>query len=564
MGSLHLLALLASQQPIVDSVDPFPFNPAIKVCQVGFKPDETKMAMITQSISGDVQICKKDGTVVLKVKPQAPKEDVDSGDTIQAVDFSALKQVGDYYVEVPGLGKSAPFHIGSDVYNLPFRYAIRAFYGQRASMDVNLAPDFPQYHYKAGHTALAQYDPSSGKTGTRDVSGGWYDAGDYGRYVVNSGITTGTLLWAFEMNSAKLSKLKLNIPETGKSKLPDFLSEVKYNLDWMLKMQDTDGGCWHKATTAWFSGFVMPDQDKGQVLVIGTGKGAYKNTTATADLAAVAAIAARVYRPYDRDYANKCLVAARMAYQWTREHPKELFTDNPKGISTGGYGDSDARDERLWAAAELYRSTGETSFQNDFLNLAKEWPDLLKDAEVPGWPQVRPMAVMTYLMTPKFKSMAEGQHKLLLEFKRSANAIVRQVRSNGYRIPLKTNEYYWGSNSVVANYAMVLQVADRLDHRPETSQAALDCLHYLFGRNTFATSFVTHVGSHYALNPHHRWSAADGVREPWPGLLVGGPNADNGKKPPAKQWEDKWENYRVNEVAINWNAPLVFVLAGAL
>ncbi len=564
MGSLHLLALLTMYQQIADNVDPFPFNPAIKVCQVGFKPEEAKMAMVTQNVTGDVRICKKDGSLALTLKPGTPQSDPDSGDSIQIVDFSALKQPGEYYVDVPGLGKSATFRIGKDVFSGPFRLAIRAFYGQRASMDVNLAPDFPQYHYKAGHTALAQYDPSSGKTGARDVSGGWYDAGDYGRYVVNSGITTGTLLWAFEMNSAKLSKLKLDIPETGKSKLPDFLSELKYNLDWMLKMQDTDGGCWHKATTAGFSGFVMPDQDKATVLVIGTGKGAYKNTTATADLAAVAAIAARVYRPYDRDYANQCLIAARMAYQWTREHPKELFTDNPKGISTGGYGDNDARDERLWAAAELFRSTGERSFQDDFLNLAKEWPDLLKDTESPGWPQVRPMALMTYAMTKLSNIDKAFQGRVLSDLDRAADGIAVRVNKNGYCTPLKSTEYYWGSNSVVANYALMLQVADKINHKPQYTQAALDCLHYLFGRNTFATSFVTHVGSHYALNPHHRWSAADGVREPWPGLLVGGPNADNGKKPPAKQWEDKWENYRVNEVAINWNAPLVFVLAGAL
>lgn len=566
MSGLIALALMSMSTPqeFKDTFLTAPFQTAIKVCQVGFKPNETKIAMVTQTSSGNAVVHKANGEAVLQVPISKGVLDPDSGDTVQTVDFTSLRQPGTYYIEVPGIGKSSTFTIGKDIFAKPFRLAIRAFTGQRASTDVTLAPDFPQYHYKAGHTALAEYHASSGKTGTRDVSGGWYDAGDYGRYVVNSGISTGTLLWAFEMNSSKLAKLKLDIPETGKSKFPDFLSEAKYNLDWMLKMQDTDGGCWHKATTANFSGFIMPDQDEAPVQVVGTGKAPYKNTTATADLAAVAAIAARTFRPYDREYANKCLVAARMAYQWTREHPNELFQRNPQGISTGGYGDGDARDERLWAAAELYRSTGEMSYQNDFLKLAKEWPDTIKDSDPPGWPQVRPMALMTFAMTKLSNIDKAYQTQVISNFGKACDSLSARVSANGYRMPLKTNEYYWGSNAVVANYAMMLQVGHSIFKKPAYEQAAFDCLHYLFGRNTFAESYVTHVGSYYAMNPHHRWSVADGVRDPWPGLLVGGPNADNGKKPPAKQWEDKWENYRVNEVAINWNAPLVFVLAGAL
>lgn len=542
-----------------------PFNTAIKVCQVGFKPGERKIAMVTAQTNGDAIVWRKGSdkpALVISVSPIM--KDADSGDDIRFIDFSGLKTPGEYTIEVKGIGKSAPFRVGNDIFAKPFRMAIRAFTGQRASTDVSLAPDFPQYHYKAGHTGMAEYHASSGKSGKRDVSGGWYDAGDYGRYVVNSGITTGTLLWAFEMNSAKLAKLKLDIPETGKSKIPDYLSEVKVNLDWMMKMQDTDGGCWHKATTANFSGFIMPDQDTAPVQVVGTGKAPYKNTTATADLAAVAAIAARVYRPYDRDYANKCLDAARSAYGWLRDHPNELFQRNPQGISTGGYGDGDARDERLWAAAELFRATGEISFQDDFVALAKLWPDTLTDSTPPGWPQVRPMALMTYAMTKLSNINHEYENRVIADLGKACDSLAARISGSGYRMPLKSNEYYWGSNSVVANYALMLQVGNVVAKKPEYGQAALDCLHYLFGRNTFAQSFVTHVGVYSPLNPHHRWSVADGVREPWPGLLVGGPNADNGQKPPAKQWFDDWKNYRVNEIAINWNAPLVFALANAL
>lgn len=561
-----LLAAIAAVQPqdIPNTVRKAPFDVAIKVDQVGYKTGEKKIAVLTAEGTGDAAIYPIGPKVpVLTVPVGAAVDDADSGDKIRHIDFTKLNKPGKYYVEVPGVGKSAVFQIGNDIFARPFRLAIRSFYGQRASTDVDMSPDFPQYKYKKGHAALAQYHESSGKTGNRDVSGGWYDAGDYGRYVVNSGITTGTLLWAFEMNSSKLAKLKLDIPETGKSKIPDFLSEVKYNLDWMLKMQDEDGGAWHKATTAGFAGFVMPEADTAPMLVIGTGRGAFKNTTATADLAAVAAIAARVFKPYDGAYAAKCLAAAEKGFAWAEAHPKEMF-NNPRGIATGGYGDGDARDERLWAAAELYRTTGKPEYQSAFLKLAQEWKDTLTAGEAPGWPQVRPMALMTFAMTGHKSVDKAYQKKVLDDLKTAADGIADRVAANPYLMPLRSTDYYWGSNAVVANFAMMLQVADRKFKNPRYRQAALDSLHYLLGRNTFATSFVTHVGSHYAMNPHHRWSGADGIAEPWPGLLMGGPNADNRKSPPAKQWFDDWKDYRTNEIAINWNAPLVFVLSNTL
>ena len=556
-----LLALLV----IADMTRKPEFDPAIKVCQVGYLPSETKIAVLTTRTEGFALVHPVGSDKVsAKVPIKTAVKDVDSGDEVQWIDFSSLKTPGEYVVSVPGVGTSAPFRIGNGIFSHAFRLAVRSFTGQRASTDMSLAPDFPKYKYKAGHTAPAQYDPSSGKTGTRDVSGGWYDAGDYGRYVVNSGITTGTMLWAFEMNPKKLAKIKLDIPETGKTKTPDFLSEVKVNLDWMLKMQDDDGGAWHKATTANFSGFVAPDQDKAPVLVIGTGKGQFKNTTATADLAAVAAIAARVFKAYDSAYAAKCLDSAKKGFAWAQKYPNELFTNNPKGISTGGYGDGDARDERLWAAAELFRTTGDTQYQDAFLALAKAWKDTLTDGEAPGWPQVRPMALMTFAMTANKSVDKDFQTRVIADLATAADGINKRIKQNSYLMPLKSTEYYWGSNAVVANYALMLQVANRLHKQKEYQQGALDCLHYLLGRNTFAISYVTQVGTNYAMNPHHRPSRSIGVTEPFPGLLIGGPNADNGKKPPAKQWEDNWENYRVNETAINWNAPLVFVLANVL
>ena len=532
---------------------------AVRASQVGYLPGGPKFAVLAAEPTGPVVVRRVgDGRMVLTVAVGPARPDPDSGDTVRAVDLSALRTPGEYVLDAPGLGRSFPFRVGKDAFARPFRLAVRGFTGQRASLAVSLAPDSPQFHHAAGHTAPAQYDPSSGRTGTRDVSGGWYDAGDYGRYVVNSGITTGTLLWTYEMYGPKLRKRNLNIPESG-GNIPDFLAEVKWNLDWMLKMQDEDGGAWHKATTAQFSGFVRPEEDKAPVLVIGTGKPPYKNTTATADLAAVAAIAARVYRPFDRAYADRCLAAARRAWTWAQDHPDALFTRNPPGIGTGGYGDDDARDERLWASAELFRTTGERPYADATAALASGY-HLRADA-AQGWPSVGNLGLYAY-------AFAKGGDPALVSRIRSeaieaADEIAARTADNGYRCPLTSKDYTWGSNSVVANYGMMLLLADRIHPKEAYRVAAQDSLQYLFGVNALGTSYVTGVGSRSPLHPHHRISASDGVEAPWPGLLVGGPNAE-GRTPPARQWEDKEANYRVNEIAINWNAPLVFVLAGVM
>ncbi len=532
---------------------------AVRACQVGYLPNETKFAMLAGEPSGLVTVRRaKDGKTVLTILPGPPHKDADSGDTLRPVDFSPLKAPGEYVLDAPGLGTSFPFRIGKDAFAHTFRLSVRAFTGQRASVPVSLAPDFPQYKYEAGHAAPAQYDPSSGKSGSRDVHGGWYDAGDYGRYVVNSGISTGTLLLAYEMYGPRLKGVRLDVPESG-GKIPDFLAEAKWNLDWMLRMQDEDGGAWHKATTANFSGFVMPKDDKAPVLVIGTGKAPYKNTAATADLAAVAAIAARVYRPFDRAYADRCLAAARKAWTWAQANPNALYENNPPGISTGGYGDGDATDERLWASAELFRTTGEKAYGDAFLADAPRFH--LQGDAAQGWPTVGNLGLYAYAFAKGGDPAVAG--RVRTEAAGAADAIVSRVAANGYRCPLKSTDYYWGSNAVVANYGMMLRFADRLAPKKAYRDGAQDCLHYLLGRNTFNTSYVTWVGTKWAMHPHHRPSAADGVEQPWPGWLMGGPNAE-GRTPPARQWEDDQDNYRVNEVAINWNAPLAFLLAAAL
>ncbi|HEX8325496.1 MAG TPA: glycoside hydrolase family 9 protein [Tepidisphaeraceae bacterium] len=545
----------------------------VKACQIGYLPGESKRAMLTAAGGTEAFVRRvADHTIAARPTVGGAKPDADSGDAIAVIDFSDLREPGEYYLDVPGVGASHPFRVANDAFAGPFRLVMRSFLGQRCGTAVSLAPDFPQYTYEACHLGPATFHASSGKTGEHECTGGWHDAGDYGRYIVNSGITTGTLLWAYELNGAKLRKLNLNLPESGGA-IPDVLAEIKWNIDWMLKMQDADGGVWHKATSERFCGFVMPKDDTLPVKIIGSGTAPFKTTGATADFAAVCAAAGRIYRPFDAAYADRCLEAAERAWQWLATTPDHHYRRNPQGIATGGYGDGNANDERLWAAAELFRTTGKPAYNEYFVANYTKFTPTLKSDDAPAWPNVGPMAMYTYSMADRADATAVST--IRRDALAAADGIVARMDKSGYRIPLTNTQYQWGSNGTVANYAMMLRLAHRIDPKPAYADAAQDTLHYLLGRNAFGTSFVTHAGHRWAMHPHHRPSGGDKIDQPWPGLLVGGPNSHQGRPPgattrpatpppPARVWYDHEGDYVTNENAINWSAPLVFILAEAL
>jgi endoglucanase len=335
-------------------------------------------------------------------------------------------------------------------------------------------------------------------------------------------------------------------------------------------MQDDDGGVWHKQTSERFCGFVMPEKDQFVSYVIGTGAAPFKSSCATADFAAVMAIAGRVYRPFNPAFAAKSLAAAEKAWSWLDKFPNVTFR-NPPGVATGGYGDSDCGDEHLWAAAELARTTSRESYRKYFLEHYSDYRKAIRDAQPQSWANVANLALWTYAFS------AEGDPAAVAAIRQdslaAADRIVERSGANGYRISMTSRDYIWGSNSVVANYGMQLLVANALHAKPAYVETALENLHYLLGRNTFSLSFVTQVGTNPFRHPHHRPSGADENPEPWPGLLSGGPNRSRqdpamrklpADLPPAKMFLDDQEAYAANEVAINWNAPLVFLLAGAL
>jgi len=543
-------------------------NVAIKVDQVGYPLDGPKIALV--SAQGKTFELKRssDKSVAFRGNLTSPAADANTGDQVQQADFSNFSKPGAYYLSVPGVGRSWNFTLGPNVYQRAYYMAMRGFYGQRCGTAVDMGPEFPGFNHPACHLH-GEFHPSSGKSGERDNIGGWHDAGDYGRYTVNSGISTGLLLWAWEIYAPNLKAISLNIPETGNG-TPDILNEARWNLEWMLKMQDDDGGVWHKQTSEHFSAFVAPQDDTLISDVIGTGSAPYKSTCATADLAAVAAIAARVFKPFDANFAAQNLDAARRAWDWAQKNPNVTFR-NPPGVSTGDYGDRSCSDERLWAAAELGRTTGEAAFNSYFLSNYNLFLPTLDAPPAAGWNQLAPMALWTYALSPQKGNDPKAVAAIHERTIAAANAVVDRTKSNPYRTSMKASDYIWGSNGVAAGYGIYLLIANQFSPSAAFTDTARDNLHYIFGRNTFSISWVTQLGENPFQHPHHRPSGATG--KAWPGLMSGGPNAGRQDAvlaklpkdlPPAKVYADQLASYASNEIAINWQASLVFLLAGQL
>ncbi len=401
---------------------------------------------------------------------------------MQTADFSSVKENGTYYLDVPGVGKSWSFAIGPDVYSRAFYLTMRAFYGQRCGTAVDLSPDFPNYKHAACHLSGA-FHATSGKSGAHVSEKGWHDAGDYGRYIVNSGISTGELLWTWELFGPRLKSIKLNIPESGNS-TPDILDEIRWNLDWMLTMQDEDGGVWHKQTSENFAAFVMPEKDKLTSYVIGTGKEPYKNSCATADFAAVMAIAARAYKEFDAEYALMCLRAAEKAWVWLEKYPNVTFR-NSGNVLTGGYGDMDCRDELLWASAELWRTTRKETYEKYFLEHFSEQLPALRATGPPSWPRVAPLALWTYVLGGGTNQNAVDAIRQASV--RAADEIVERTNQNAYRVSLTTREYVWGSNAVAANYSVQLLVANVMKPDVRYRQTATENVLAFMGNATRRT-----------------------------------------------------------------------------
>jgi Glycosyl hydrolase family 9/Cellulase N-terminal ig-like domain len=512
-----------------------------------------------------------------------------AGEKVYSCDFTNFNQAGTYYLYVSGYGRSYPFRIGADTYDEAYRTVIRSLYLNRCGTE--LTPQHagqwarPTCHTTDGMVHSSQtvsplYD-NEVVNSTIACTKGWHDAGDYGKYVASAAQPVNELLSAFEMYPQKFPDGFNNIPESGNG-IPDVLDEVKWELDWLLTMQAPDGGVFFKVVTTNWPNW-MPQNDNATRWIT------EKTTHATGMACAMYAAAARIYRPYLPVFADSCLAKARRSWAWLEAHPNTFPTNgfhNPTGIGGGEFGDPGATsdvDERAWAAAELYKTTGESDIHTRFLYF---W---LQNNANYGWNEFQhnqSRATWAYCTTT-----FPTNQTYITNYKNSVKTGIEQ-----YQIPRLNQTTYrcshrpevllwiaWGSYGVSMQYAWSQIRASYLLGRDYYNSAAIN-LDVQLGNNPQNRSYITGVGYDYPMDPLHHPSNTDGIIEPLPGLCVFGPHSSLGgvgyyaasqrssNLYPTGNWEcapypslrryyDVFENVCMNEPTRSMEATTAVVLA---
>lgn len=529
--------------------------------QYAYTPTSVKRLFLEKDMATSVfKLIDSQGNTAYESKTSEAEEWPYSGTKVCIADFSSFNTVGKYKVVIEGYQSEIDVLIKEDSYKTLGNALAKSYYFARCSEPL-LKEYAGIYAREAGHpdTKVMIHASAAGENrpegSTFASPGGWYDAGDYGKYIVNSSITTFTLLHLYELFPEYLKALDLNIPESGNG-TADLLDETLVNLRWMLSMQDpNDGGVYHKLTTKSFCGMVMPHKDKADRYVV------LKTTAASLDFAATMAKASRILKdesPELRELSNQCLKAAEAAWAWCESHPDVLYVQ-PDDIKTGQYNDDNIDDEWFWAATELYLSSGNKQY--------KQKIDLSQQKFTrPEWRRVNTLGLYSLIHDEKFAKKIDknGAEAVIIKI---ADRLYGNYQKSAYKVSLTV--FPWGSNGEVMNDGLHLINAYLITDNKKYLEAADACVGYALGANPLCKSFVTGFGKNTPMFLHDRRCEADGIEAPIPGLLAGGPTnsvqSDCGKDKygtsiPALSYIDDVCSYSTNEVAINWNAPATFVL----
>jgi len=541
-----------------------PANPAsdkIRLNQLGYYPNAKKVVTVVgqDKLSSFSIINLTNGEVALTGNIGTQTKANLSGEMIQQLDFSNLREKGNYQIKLEDGSYSHPFEIGTNLYQEVLPVVTKSYYYQRVGVDITEEYG-GQWKRPAGHLDKeVSFHPSTNKTGTISSPKGWYDAGDFGKYVSNGSFSAGQLLHSLERYPSLYPDGSLNIPESGNG-INDLLDEVKYEIDWVATMQDTDGGVFHKLTTKRFSGSIMPHEGDQPRLIMP------KSSVATFDFAAILAKMARLYKVHDAAQAEKWIAQAKKAWDWGVKNPNMAFK-NPSDVVTGEYGDEDASQEQFWAAAELYRTTGEQAYFDFIVGNVPALDYTYGD----GWKYFMEYLGSFTLLNEEVTLPDAVKDTLKMRLVASADELTNRVETFDYQQGV--NDFQWASNSDVQNIAFVIGEAYKVDPKPAYVAAVLSSLNYLLGHNAVGYSMITGIGAKPPMNVHHRQSEADGIKTPIPGFVCGGPNDDRqdahevtypDNVTPMQSYQDIWQSFASNEVCLNWNAPTPFVLKFAI
>ena len=549
----------------------------IRLNQAGYFPSQEKVAVAnTAGVTDFTVVNAATGEEVLKGATAVTTSNTWSQTARSTMDFSSLVQPGTYWLLAGG--DTATFEIKERPLAAVADAALKSFYYQRSG--VAIEEEYAgQWNRPAGHpdTQVLVHPSAAGptrKAGDAIASPlGWYDGGDYNKYVVNTAYSIGLLQAVYRLFPDYFAKQRVNIPESGNG-TPDLLDEMHHGLEWLLTMQDpADGGVYHKLTTPDFEGFIKPADCKQPRYVV------QKSVTATLDFAAVLAQASVIFKPFAKDYPGfsaKALRAAERAYAWAEKHPDAFYKQDAVNeahdpdIQTSEYGDIDAQDELFWAASELYQATGKQAYM---VKAVKSSP---RSYLPPSWANVSALGVFNWLAPDrKLKGVTEeALHGSLKSYLQAyATNIVKGANQAAFHAPYGDEEadfFRGGLGELCANQATTLAYAYLVCDNNNFLTNAYRDMDYILGRNPLGYCYVTGLGAKSPLHPCHRLSASDGINAPIPGFLVGGPNggqqdAKDGVTYPSNQpdesYVDDQASYASNEVSIGWSAGLAAAAA---
>ena len=548
---------------------------SIRMNQVGFYPDQEKtMTLESKNPAETIRICIK-GSDETIWEGQHVRSAVSpwSGKERKIFDFSEITEPGTYTV-IAG-DETAEFIISENALDALAEAALKGFYHQRSGISGH--PDTLVYIHASAAT------PERPEGTVISSPKGWYDAGDYNKYVVNSAYSMGLMANVFRT----LSRKSLITREESIR----FWEELEYNHQWLLTMKDpSDGGVYHKLTTPSFEAFIAPTECRQKRYVV------QKSVTASLDFAAVCAEMGMTWGTHfggnlrhDINTRGVWIKAAdgADAYRWAKENPDAFYhQDKMNGmydpdVVTGAYGDDSASDELFWAATSQYMANFPGDRDVYLTDVIENMPE---EFTLMSWGNVAALGVFNWIESElhhrKFGEFYSGlpdpyaKHKeeirgrcvkMLLEY---CDKAIEAIEGSCYNCAYgnRPEDFHWGCCSSFCDQAICFLYAYELTNDKKYLDNAFRNVNYILGQNATGYCYVTGFGSKSPMHPHSRLCASDGIEEPIPGLLVGGPNPGQqdiaevkiyGSDFPDESYEDVEPSYASNEVAINWNASLV-------
>jgi endoglucanase len=558
-------------------------RPHVRVNQLGYLLGRPKQATLISDAEDPVPFMVRDreGVAVYTgaSRPWSVRPEPTSDLSVHVLDFSGLTVQGaGFRIETPDQ-RSHSFEVTSRVYHNLSADALGFFYLMRSGTPIldNVAPG---YGRPAGHAGLApnrgdlavpawagvearRLYPGWSCVGTFDVSGGWYDAGDYGKYVTSGGIAVWQLLSTLDL----LKRVDSSPP--AREFADSIRAECRWQLDWLMRMQvpagdPLSGLAFHRVHgTQWSPMPGWAHEDPSERVLH------RPSTAATLHLAAVAAKGARLFRATEPGYAGTLLEAARTAYDAARRHPHLLAPDDHARFGGGPYADEELQDDFYWAAVGLWLTTDQELYRQEVLSSAQHTADAFDPAGF-DFDQVTAPARLDLALAG---SHLADYDRVVDSVRQGADRLLELQRQQPWGQPYAPSEgWHWGSNGRILNNLVVLAVAQLVSGASHYADAVASGMDYLFGRNALGQSYITGYGTDYTRHQRTRQFGHDldpALPPPPPGALAGGANSLPAPDfpydprllglPPQCCYLDEPTSEVTNDVCIRWNAPLVWV-----